>query len=211
MRLLGHKDITMTLSYMLTDPAFAKEIDDITRELRIMRAQGLVEDMHAAINTPDGLPYGGHGGGGSSVLSAAVRVHEEELHRTGKSWKVESSHELAVLLTNNGQSMRLVSAHVACTKTDGEVGLCSKKKGAANTGNCQSECINRIEEKTGRRDTEKVIPILLMHAQQAIKDNDLLAAASYARQLTIEINRFEDIRAQWCHRPEVSAIMEVLT
>ena len=211
MRLLGHKDITMTLGYMLTDPAFAKEIDDITRELRIMRAQGLVEDMHAALNTADSLLYGGHGGGGASVLSTAVRVHEEELHRTGKSWEVESSHELAVLLTNNGQSMRLVSAHVACTKTDGEVGLCSNKKGAANTGNCQSECINRIEEKTGRRDTKRVIPLIVAHAQQAIKDNDLLAAASYARQLTVEIKRFDDIGAQWRDRSEVSAIMEAVS
>lgn len=41
MPLSGHKDIAMTLGYMLTDPTFAQEIDDITRELRIMRAQGL--------------------------------------------------------------------------------------------------------------------------------------------------------------------------
>lgn len=211
MRLLGHKDITMTLGYMLTDPAFTKEIDDIARELRIMRVQGLVEDMHVALHTADSLPYGGHGGGGASVLSTAVRVHEEELHRTGKDWEVNSSLELAVLLTNNGQSMRLVSAHVACTKIDGEVGLCSNKKGAANTGNCQSDCINRIEEKTGRRDTQRVIPIVVAHAQQAIKDNDLLAAASYARQLTVEMKRFDDIAAQWRDRPEVAAIIEAVS
>lgn len=93
-----------------------------------MRAQGLIEDIRGALQTPDSLPYGGHGGGGASVLSNAVRVHEEELHRTGKDWGGDSAHELAVLLTNNGQSMRLVSAHVACTKTDGEVGLCTNKK-----------------------------------------------------------------------------------
>jgi hypothetical protein len=211
MRLLGHKDITMTLGYMLTDAAFAREIDDITRELRIMRAEGLVEDMHAALHTADSLVYGGHGGRGASVLSAAVRMHEEELHRTGKSWDIDSSHELAILLTNSGQSMRLVSAHVACTKTDGEVGLCSNKKGAANTGNCQSSCINRIEEKTGRRDTLRVIPIIVAHAQQAIRDNDLLAAASYARQLTVEIGRFEDIAALWLDKPELAAIMKAVS
>lgn len=210
MRLLGHKDITMTLGYILTDPAFAKEIDDITRELRIMRAQELVEDMHIALHAEESLPYGGHGGGGASVLSTAVRSYEEELHRTGKDWGVGSSHELAVLLTNNGESMRLVSAYVACTKTEGEIGLCSKKKGAANTGNCQSECTNRIEEKTGRRDTQRVIPIVVAHAQQAIKDNDLLAAASYARQLTVEMKRFDDIAIQWRDRPEVAAILEVV-
>lgn len=206
MRLLGHKDITMTLGYMLTDPAFAKEIDDVTRELRIMRGQLLIDDMHGALHTDDSLSYGGHGGVGAHLLSSAVRAHEVELHRTGKQWGVDSSHELAVLLTNNGQSMRLVSAHVACTKTDDEVGLCSSKRGAANIGNCQSECVNRIEEKTGRRDTERVIPLLVTQAREAIQDNDLLAAASYARQLTVEIKRFDDIAAKWRDKPEVAAI-----
>lgn len=210
MRLLGHKDITMTLGYMLTDPAFAKEIDDITRELRIMRARGLVEDMYAALHSADSMVYGGHGGRGAPVLSAAVRIHEEELHRTGKSWDVTSSHELAILLTNNGQSMRLVSAHVTCTKTEGEIGLCSNKKGLANTGNCQSGCINRIEEKTARRDTSRVIPIIIAQAEQAITDNDLLAAASYARQLTVEISRFDDIAAQWRDKPQLAAIMKAV-
>lgn len=210
MRLLGHKDITMTLGYILTDTAFAKEIDDITRELRIMRAQRLVDDMYVALHTPNSVAYGGHGGAGASALSTAVRLHEEELHRTGKNWDVSSSHELAILLSNNGQSMRLVSRHVACTKTDGEVGLCSNKKGAANIGNCQSSCINRIEEKTGRRDTLRVIPIIVTHAQQAIRDNDLLAAASYARQLKIEIGRFKDISEQWCDKPELAAIMNAV-
>ena len=208
MRLLGHKDITMTLGYMLTDNSFAKEIDDITRELRVMRAQHLIEDMYEAVHKPTVLPYAGHGGLGAPVLSSTVSSYESELHRTGKIWEVETSHELAVLLTNNGQCMRLVNAHVVCTKIDGEIGLCSTKKGIPNIANCQSECINRIEERTGRRDTQRIIPIILMNAQQAIKDNDLLTVASYARQLSIELNRFDDIKENWRDNPEVITIMK---
>jgi hypothetical protein len=210
MQLLGHKDITMTLGYILSNPAFSKEIDDIARELRVMRTQGLVEDMHNAMHTGQSLPYGGHGGAGASALNTAVRNYEDVLHRTGRMWDADTAHELAILLSNNGQCMRLVSAHVICTKMETEYGLCSPKKGAANTGNCQSECIRRIEEKTSRRDTQKIIPIIVTNALKAIKDNDLLVLASYARQLKVEINRFDDIAAEWRMRADVKEIMEAL-
>ncbi|MDH6182638.1 hypothetical protein [Polaromonas sp. CG_23.6] len=64
---------------MQSAPAFAKEIDDITRELRIMRGEGLIKDMRAAMRDPNSLPFGGHGGSGAPVLADAVRAYEEEL------------------------------------------------------------------------------------------------------------------------------------
>ena len=206
MLLLGHEDVTTTLGYMQADPAFAKEVDDITRELRIMRGEALIDDMRAAICNPDSQPYGGHGGGGAPVLEEAVRAYEEELHRTGEEWGVNTAHELSVLLTNNGESARLISAHVICTKVAGEIGLCSKKKGAIVAGKCQAECRNHIEDKTGRRDTERVIPILVQHAQQAIANNDWLPLQHHRRQLELEIKRYDDIGAHWRDKPEVQAI-----
>lgn len=208
MLLLGHEDVTTTLSYMQADPAFAKEVDDITRELRIIRGEALIEDMRAAIRDPNSLPYGGHGGGGAPVLADAVRVHEEELHRLGEEWGGSTARELSVLLTNNGESARIISAHVVCTKTAGEVGLCSGKKGAINAGNCQTECRNHIEDKTGRRDTERVIPILVQHAEQAIANNDWLPLQRDKRQLEQEIKRYDDIGAQWRDKPKVRAILD---
>jgi hypothetical protein len=207
MLLLGHEDVTTTLGYMQSDPAFAKEVNDITRELRIMRGQALIEDMRAALRDPNGLPYGGHGGGGAPVLADSVRSYEEELHRTGEEWGVNTARELAVLLTNKGESARLISAHVVCTKTSGEVGLCSTKRGAIVAGNCQPECSNRIEEKTGRRDTERVIPILVQHAQKNIANNDWLPFARDRKQLVQELNRYDDIGAQWRSKPEVQAVL----
>ena len=208
MLLLGHEDVITALGYMQADAAFAKEVDDITRELRIMRGEALIEDMRAAIHDANSLPYGGHGGGGALVLSDAVRAHEEELHRSGEEWGVNTARELSVLLTNNGESARLISAHVVCTKVAGEVGLCSqKKKGAIDAGNCQTECRNHIEDKTGRRDTERVIPILVQHAQKNIANNDWLPFVRDKRQLDQELKRYDDIGAQWRAKPEVQAIL----
>lgn len=211
MLLLGHDDVTTTLGYIQSDRAFAKEVDDITRELRIIRGEALIEDMRAALRGPNSLPYGGHGGGGAPVLADSVRAYEEELHRSGEEWGINTAHELSVLLTNNGESARLISAHVVCTKTAGEVGLCSSKKGAIVAGNCQPECPNHIEDKTGRRDTERVIPILVQHAQENIANNDWLPLARDKKQLDQELKRYDDIGAHWRAKPEVRAILEAAT
>lgn len=208
MLLLGHDDVTTTLGYMQSDPAFAKEVDDITRELRIMRGEALIEDMRAALRDPSGLPYGGHGGGGAPVLANSVRAYEEKLHRSGQEWGVDTARELSMLLTNNGESARLISAHVVCTKTAGEIGMCSSKKGAIVASNCQTECRNHIEDKTGRRDTERVIPILVQHAQENIASNDWLPLARDKKQLEQELKRYDDIGARWRVKPEVRAILE---
>jgi integrase len=207
MLLLGHNDVTTTLGYMQADPAFAKEVDDITRELRIIRGEALIKDMRAALRDPNSMRYGGHGGGGAEILSDSVHAYEEELHRTGEEWGVDTARELSVLLTNNGESARLISAHVVCTKVAGEVGLCSSKKGAIVAGNCQVECRNHIEDKTGRRDTERVIPILVQHAQENIANKDWLSLQRDKRQLELEIKRYDDIGAQWRDKPEVRAIL----
>lgn len=211
MLLLGHEDVTTTLGYMQADPAFAKEVDDITRELRIMRGEALIEDMRAAVLHASSLPYGGHGGGGAPLLANAVRNYEEKLHRSGEQWGVTTARELSVLLTNNGESARLISAHVVCTKVAGEVGMCSGKRGAIVTGNCQTECPNHIEEKTGRRDTERVIPILLKHAEEHMSNKDWLPLKSNKKQLEQELKRYDDIGALWREKPEVRAILEFQT
>lgn len=211
MLLLGHDDVTATLGYMQSDRAFVKELGDITRELRIMRGEKLIEDMRTALHDPNSLPYGGHGGGGAPVLADSVRAYEEELHRTGEEWDANSARELSVLLTNNGESARLISAHVVCTKTATEVGLCSSKRGAIVAGNCQAECRNHIEEKTGRRDTERVIPILVQHAQDNIANNDWLPLQHNKKQLQMELKRYDDIGTQWRANPEVRAILEAAT
>lgn len=208
MLLLGHDDVTTTLSYMQSDPAFAKEIDDVTRELRILRAQGLITDMHVALHTPGSLSYGGHGGGGASVLSQGVKAYEEQMHREGKEWGADSARELAVLLTNNGESARLVAPHVICTLGPNEKGACSQKKNSIVPGKCQVTCDNHIEEATGRRDTQRIIPILVQHAQQNTVEGNWLAIENDKRQLRQELSRFEDIGAEWRSKPEVQALLE---
>lgn len=193
MKLLGHKDIAMTLGYILTDKALQVEIDQVARELRIMRCQEVINDIHTALHTPEAPKYGGHGGGGAPLLADAVRTHEEELHRSGQEWDVNSSYELSVILTGNGQYFRLTRPGVVCLKESREVGPC----------NCDSTCVNRIEEKTARRDVRKVIPILIDEGKRALAENQLLLVADKVQQINEEMLRFDDIKEEFGDHPDV--------
>lgn len=196
MKLFGHKDIAMTLHYILTDKALQVEINQVARELRIMRCQDLIEDIHMSLHAPDEQKHGGYGGGGAPILTEMVKKREEELHQKGKQWDADSAYELSVILTGNGQYFRQTLPGVLCLKESKEAGLCT----------CDSTCVNRIEEKTARRDVRKIIPILLEDGIRALAENHLLLVADKLQQLEEELLRFEDIQAEFNDHPDLSAL-----
>lgn len=200
MKLLGHKDIVMTLGYILTDKALQVDIEQVARELRIMRCQEVIEDMHTALHTPGAPKYGGHGGGAAPFLTEAVKTQEEELHRSGQVWDANSSYELSVILTGNGQYFRLTKPGVVCLKESREAGPCT----------CDSTCVNRIEEKTARRDVRKVIPILIDEGKRALAENQLLLVADTVQQINEEMLRFDDIRDAFDNHPDVIVLREAV-
>jgi len=200
MRLLGHRDIAMTMHYILTDKALQTEIEQVTRELRIMRCQGVIEDIRASLHVPGALAFGGHGGGAAPLLAEAIKAKEEELHRQGQEWDVDTTYEMALHLTNGGRFFRLTRPGVVCLKEDRNAGPCT----------CDSLCINRIEEKTTRRDVIELIPILVNQGQRALADNELLLLANTIEQLEDELARFEDIGAEWLTNPKVITLREAV-
>lgn len=200
MKLLGHKDIAMTLGYILTDKALQVEIDQVARELRIMRCQEVIEGMHTALHEQGAPKYGGYGGGAAPLLTEAIKTHEEELHRSGQEWDANSSYELSVILTGNGQYYRLTRPGVVCIKESREAGPCS----------CDSTCINRIEEKTARRDVSNIIPILIDEGKHALAENQLLLVADKVQQINEELLRFEDIKVEFDDHPDVISLREAV-
>lgn len=200
MKLLGHRDIAMTLGYILTDKALQIEINQVARELRIMRCQEVLDDIHTALHTLGAPKYGGHGGGGAPFMTEAVRKHEEELHRSGQEWDANSSYELSVILTGNGQYFRLTRPGVVCLKESREAGPCT----------CDSTCVNRIEEKTARRDVRKIIPILMDEGKRALAENQLLLVADKVQQINEEMLRFDDIKDEYSDHPDVILLREAV-
>lgn len=107
---------------------------------------------------------------------------------------------MALHLTNGGRFFRLTRPGVVCLKEDRNAGPCT----------CDSLCINRIEEKTTRRDVIELIPILVSQGQRALADNELLLLANTVEQLEDELARFEDIGAEWLTNPEVITLREAV-
>jgi integrase len=200
MRLLGHRDIAMTMRYILTDKALRTEIEQVTRELRIMRCKGVLEDIRASLHAAGVPAFGGHGGGAAPLLAEAIKSKEKELHLQGQEWGVDTTYEMALHLTYGGRFFRLTRPGVVCLKEDRNAGLCT----------CDSSCINRIEEKTARRDVIELIPILVDQGKRALADNELLLLVNTVEQLEDELARFEDIGAKWLANPEVITLREAV-
>jgi integrase len=201
MQLFGHRDIAMTLHYILGDKTLQVEIEQVTRELRIMRCQEVVESLHSALHDPDELAFGGYGGGAVAHMAEAVISHEETLICQGRQWGADSAYDLAVILTLNGQYFRMVKPGVLCTKPTTELSPCK----------CGSDCINRIEEKTARRDVMHIIPVLLEQGERALADNQLMVVANVVDQLEDELARFEDIGKEWKENPKLICLQEALS
>ncbi len=205
MQVFGHKDIQMTLSYILTDKALATEIETVARELRVMRCEEVITDIR--VNEGSALAYGGHGGPGARSISQAIQNHEQQLHRTGNAWGVSSTRELALILTMNGETWTQVHPHVLCTKSIGEAGECSTRLGSPEPSSCQSSCMHRIEEKTARRDVQELIPVLVTEYRAARQEGDLMVMAELGEQIRQNVGRFEDFQAIWQADPDVAEVL----
>jgi len=186
------------------------EIEVVSRELRVMRAQEVVEKMVAADAgeiTVAVAEYGGFGGPAAISIHRAIDVHREGLHRRGTDWGINSPKELAELLTLQGKSWELVRPGVMCTKFAGEAGPCNKSKGRPEPSKCQSHCSHRLEEGFLREDIDGAISDAVEAYEQAIVNNETLTAAHWAAQVRAHVPRFPDLHEKWVVNSTVSALM----
>ena len=130
----------------------------------------------------------------------SIENQEELLHRHGRLWDADSAYKLAVILTNNGQYFRVVKPGVLCTKPSREASPCK----------CGSDCENRIEDKTARRDVMEILPVLIKQGQLALEENRLLLVANVVEQLDEEMARFDDIGVAWSTNPELIVLREAV-
>jgi integrase len=210
MDVFGHRSIEMTLYYILTDKDLRADIEVVSRELRVMRAQEVVENMveaDAGAITAGVAEYGGFGGPAAASIHHAIDVHRKQLHRRGTEWGIESPKELAELLTLQGKAWELVRTGVICTKFAGEAGPCNKSKGRPEPSKCQSHCSHRLEEAFLREDVDGAINDALEAYEQALANNETLTAAHWAAQVRAHVPRFPDLHEKWIVNSTVSALM----
>ncbi|QJC81569.1 hypothetical protein [Pseudomonas umsongensis] len=198
MQLFGHKDVGMTLSYILTDKTLQAEISQISREMRIMRCRDIVERVHDNLTTERSPfeKYGGYGGGAMPGVLSAVKARESLLLQSDKTWGVNTAYELGSLLSLNGEGYRLIRPGVICTKPLKDFMPCV----------CGSDCVNRIEDRTLRRDTAKVLEVLMGDGIRARSENNLLLLECIVGQISTEASRFPDIEKTLLDDPDYCAL-----
>lgn len=198
MQLFGHKDISTTIGYLLSDKKIHSDIAEVARELRVLRCQDVITDIHESDINDQG--YAGYGGGAMPQILAAVKREEEILKKEKKKWTSTSAYEFALQLSMNGEGYRLIRPGVFCTKPMANFTACS----------CGSDCVNRIEDRTMRRDVEQVIEVLVRDNLRALESQQLLQVEFYVGQLQSELSRFPDIAARWVLNSDYLRILAAL-
>jgi len=211
----GHKSIEMTLYYILTDKALAAEVEQIARELRVMRAKEMVEDMvaaeEAATERMRDAPLAGYGGPAALAMSNAVKTEIVRVHRRGEQWTAANALGLAQVLTMGGDAWMYPRPGVICTKLPGEAGACNRSKGRPEPSNCDSECSHRLEEATQRRDVDETIARLIEDCRVAVEQGDLMTQSFLQEQLRQEVVRFKDLQDKWIGNAVVATAMNSAT
>ncbi|MGQ7939613.1 hypothetical protein [Paraburkholderia sp. D1E] len=209
MDVFGHKSLEMTLYYILTDKELRAEIERVTRELRIIRATEIIEEMVANEDAVSGaVPTGGYGGPAALAMQRAIDMQKEGLHRSGEEWGAANAVELAEILTLQGKAWQFVRPGVICTKFPGtESGPCNKSKGHPEPARCQTHCRHRLEEKFLREDVDGAIRDSVTAYIDAGEAGELLVQALWAGQIRAHLVRFEDIKHKWLSDPVVQRIL----
>lgn len=212
MDVFGHKSLEMTLYYILTDKELRAEIETVSRELRVMRAKEVVEDMVAAdiaATSGDGVEYGGYGGLAAISIHTAVVAKTQEVHRTGAIWGARDSIELAELLTLQGTSWLQVRKGVLCTKLPGEAGPCNRSKGRPEPSKCGSKCEHRLEDGFLRDDVDASLAAAVSGYEAASEADDVMTAALWAGQIRALLPRFHSVKQKWSTHPTVRLLVSV--
>jgi integrase len=209
MDVFGHSSIEMTLYYILADKDLQGDIEKVSRELRIIKAEHTVSDMIAAEDTRDLMSRtGGYGGTAARTISAAIRLERTRVHARGEDWGSSNVRELAEILTLQGKAWQYVRSGVICTKYPGtESGPCNRSRGQPEPSRCMTHCKHRLEEAFLREDVNTAIAHAVEFYEQAVLNGDDLLAAHWAGQIRTQVGRFDDLRLQWSSNIHVANIL----
>jgi hypothetical protein len=194
--LFGHRDLEMTLHYMLSSPNIAQEAMQVAKETTYAMVQDAVAETvrdEAGGPAAQALREG---------LSRTMRRGEDVLDST-------TLRETAEILTHGGRNWALVRPGVICTKGLGEYGPCTAGRGAPDPGSCRTSCDKRLELAMARTQCEQALFALVAERASAFSDGLEMLVANLDGQILAELKRWDDVRGRvLAAHPEVRAIWE---
>jgi integrase len=216
MDVFGHKSIEMTLYYIMTDKDLAQDARKVARELRVLRCKTALEqlcneeDEYAAARQAAGpkLRTFSFGGKGVDKLVGALNSHRAQVAQRGATYSPQDLNELVEFFVMSDTAFSQVAPGVLCTKTEGQVGECNKKRGYPEMSNCTTTCDHRLDEPWLRRNVDACIAEAAEKYVECVAAGKDLVASFWAGQVRSHLFRFDDIRQKWLNH---AVVQDVLT
>lgn len=194
--LFGHRDLEMTMHYMLSDPAIAEEAMRVARETNF----AMVES--AIVETVEGRTSGPAAAQLRKNLPPAMK-HAE------KAFDVDNLRELAEVLTFDGRYWSIVREGVVCTKGLGQYGPCTAGRGSPDPGSCRTSCDHRLELAMAKHQCEEALGSLIRERRSAAADGLEMLVERFDGQIISELKRWDDLRDRFlAEHSDVRAIWE---
>lgn len=193
MDLFGHRQIEMALGYMLSNPAFRAEIEEMANAETIMNASSLLADVKSA---------------GGPAAHRVKNAFEAEAARSAKDLEEIDLESLADTFTMGGKQWLLVREGVVCIKAAHEVGPCSKARGNPDPASCQSDCGHRLEHGFLKQDVEAAILEGCAQFEKCEREHNILGMAEWSGQIQANINRFPEIQEQFANHSTVKRALK---
>ncbi|WMY07296.1 site-specific integrase [Paraburkholderia phenoliruptrix] len=190
MDFFGHDSVETTLHYILKDPLIRQEMEEVAKAQTIMLAETTLKDAENC------------GGPAAEKIRTIV---EKERARLGKEFGAETYSELAEICTLSGTQWMLVRPGVICTKLPHQTGPCNIRQSQPDTSKCRSRCDHRLEMSILRNEVDSCIDIAVSEVERCLKEDDPIGAEHWRGQITLNINRFPDIKQKWANHPVVLA------
>lgn len=188
----GHDDVDMTIrSYILSDPAIVHEVLLIQKELVVLKAVDVINDLDTV------------GGPGAVQLRKRASAF---LKRIGKTaFEPQDTYEFARRETFDGRSWMVVGPGIICTaphEMDGG-GPCNKGQRGPNPANCKTGCDRQLLENYAATYADDTVAYVLENLQCAIDEDETMMVPMWAGQLKTWLYRYEQVAEKWKDHPLV--------
>jgi hypothetical protein len=180
--LFGHRDLDMTLRYMLSDPWIVEDAMRVAKETSFVMAENAIAETQEGETSGPAAPRLKEG-----LIAAGMRRGEEAFATT-------TLRETTEVLTFHGRQWTLVRDGVICTKLLGEAGPCTQERGAPDPGSCRTDCSHRLETARAKQSCESALRALLREREHAIEDGAEMLLVSVDGQIIAQLKRWDDVR-----------------
>jgi hypothetical protein len=195
--LFGHRDLEMTLRYMLSDPRIIEDAMKVAKEI------SYVMDEEAIAETIEGKA------GGPAAIPLRAGLAASGLRRGEEVFTISTLRETAEALTFNGRYWSLVRPGVICTKGLGQYGPCTKERGAPDPGACRTTCDHRLETSRAKQACEETLRALIVERAQAASDGKEMFLTNLDGQILANLKRWEDVRVRVLNdNPDIRGVWE---